>query len=429
MERFIGLLGVLVFLAVAYAMSTDRKRISPRIVFGGLGLQIVLAFLLIRFQPVVDVFDKFAQFVNGIISASYAGSAFIFGGLSDPGAGSWGFVFAFRVLPIIIFFASFMAVLYHWGIMQRFIAALAWLLRKTMGVTGAEAMSMAANVFVGQTEAPLCVKPFIPKMTQSQLMALMTGGFATIAGSVLAAYVGMLGGTDEAQQVLFAKHLLTASLLSAPAAFVIAKIMIPETQEPPDETIPVEHQERPTRNVLDAAAAGATDGMKLAMNVAAMLVAFVALLSLVNWPLEAFGRWGPIADWRAAAGVGDLSLELILGWLFMPVAWVMGVEWADCGLFGTLLGQKLVVTEFIAYGSLADAIHADGGSLISPRTAQLAAFALCGFANFPSIAIQIGGLTAIAPSRRSDFASLGLKAMFAGAMASWMTACIAGLFI
>lgn len=429
MERFIGLLGVLVFLAVACAMSTDRKRISPRIVLGGLGLQFALAFLLIRFDPVVGVFEKVAQFVNGIISASYAGSAFIFGGLSDPGAGAWGFVFAFRVLPIIIFFASFMAVLYHWGIMQRLVAALAWLLRKTMGVTGAEAMSMAANVFVGQTEAPLCVKPFIPKMTQSQLMALMTGGFATIAGSVLAAYVGMLGGVEEAQQVLFAKHLLTASLLSAPAAFVIAKIMVPETQEPPDESIPVEHEERSTRNVLDAAAAGATDGLKLALNVAAMLVAFVALLALVNWPLEAFGRWQPIADWRAAAGVGDLSLELILGWLFMPVAWVMGVEWGDCGLFGTLLGQKLVVTEFIAYGSLADAIHADGGSLISPRTAQLAAFALCGFANFPSIAIQIGGLTAIAPSRRSDFASLGLKAMFAGAMASWMTACIAGLFI
>lgn len=430
MQRFVGILGVLTMLGLAYALSSHRKRISPRIVLGGIGLQLVLAWLLLAFPPVVAAFDKLAGAVNTVIGFADEGIAFIFGdALLDP-TGPWGFVFAIKVLPVIIFFASFMGVMYHLGIMQRVVSALAWVMRTAMGVTGTEALAMAANVFVGQTEAPLCVKPYVEKMTNSQLMALMAGGFATIAGSVLAAYVGILGGDDPVQRELFIKHLLTASVMSAPAAFVIAKIIVPETAQPIDETKFLFEQKRETQNVLDAAAKGATDGMKLALNVAAMLIAFVALLALLNWPIAAFGDWEPVADWRAARDIPPFSLQYLLGWFFRPLAWVMGAAWQDCQTFGALLGEKIIATEFIAYSTLAKIIHdPESATAMSSRSIQIATYALCGFANLPSIAIQIGGMTAIAPSRRSDFARLGLRAMIAGALASWMTASIAGVFV
>jgi len=349
-------------------------------------------------------------------------------------------VFAFRVLPIIVFFASFMAVLYHLGIMQRVVAGLAWLLRATLGVTGTEALAMAANVFVGQTEAPLCVRPFIPRMTRAQLATLMVGGFATIAGSVFAAYVAMLGGDDpdSPARLEFIMHLITASVLSAPAAFVMARIIVPERGTPIDEGLRSAPVERTTRNTLDAAAAGATDGLRLALNVAAMLVAFVALLALVNMVLGALGQVGLPRLALDKLEVDSLRLEVILGWLLAPVAWTMGVPWEECSFFGTLLGEKLVVTEFIAYGHLAADLRLATAYQLDPsaplpqlshRSAAIAAYALCGFANFPSIAIQIGGLTALAPTRRSEFASLGLRAMLGGAFASWMTACIAGILL
>jgi CNT family concentrative nucleoside transporter len=427
MERFTGLIGLAVLMAIAYALSVDRRRISPRIVVGGVLLQFAFAFLFLQYEPVAKIFEYFAELVTTVISFANEGTAFIFGDKLTDAKGPWGFIFAVKVLPVIVFFASLMTVLYHLRIMQVVVAGVAWVLRRTMGVTGAEAISAAANIFLGQTEAPLLVKPYIAGMTRSQIMAVMVGGFATIAGSVMAAYIGILGGEGHEQQVLYAKHLMTASVMSAPAGFVMAKIMMPELESPRDESLrSLLSDERTTRNLVDAAASGATDGLRLALNVAAMLVAFVSLLAMANWPLQALSGWGPVAEWRAAHGVPVLSLQTMLGWVFTPLAWTMGVEWKDCGFFGSLLGHQLIATEFIAYLKLGAGIR-DG--TVGPRAAQIATYALCGFANFPSIAIQIGGLSGMAPERRADFATLGLRAMTAGALACWMTGAIASVFI
>lgn len=432
MERAQGLIGIALLLGIGLLLSSSRRRVPWKLVGGGVVLQFALAGLLLALPPIVTAFEWVAGGINRVIGSADDGIRFVFGSLGDA-SGPWGFVFAFRVLPVIVFFASLMAVLYHLRVMQAVIGVLAWMLRRGLGVTGVEALAMAANVFVGQTEAPLCVKPYIAGMTRAQLMTLMTGGFATIAGSVLFAYVGMLGGDDEAARVEFIKHLLTASLLSAPAAFVMARVMVPETESPGNEesvlrSVAPPADEPPTRNVLDAAAAGASDGLRLALNVAAMLIAFVALLAVVDLPLAALGEWGPVRAWLDARGVGDLGLQVILGWMLAPVAWALGVPWAEASVVGGLLGQKLIVTEFLAYASLRELIAAGPGA-ISHRSAVLATYALCGFANFPSIAIQIGGLSALAPERRSDLASLGIRAMVAGACASWMTACVAGVVL
>jgi CNT family concentrative nucleoside transporter len=424
-----GLAGVLAILGIALLFSTDRRAIRPRTVLAGLALQFALAFLLLRFPPVVAAFDLFAAGVAKVISFADEGTRFIFGNATDAG-GAWGFIFAVKVLPIIIFFASVMAVLYHLGIMQRVIAVLAALLRRALGVTGVEAMSAAANIFVGQTEAPLTVRPFIPRMTRSQLMAVMAGGFATIAGSVMAAYVVMLGGDDPAARAEVAKHFMIASVMSAPAALVIAKIMLPETQSAPDESVAgLRNLPRTTANVMDAAAEGATDGLKLALNVAAMLVAFVSLIALLNWPLAALSDlnsdWLPIASWRAQLGLPVLTFQNILGAVLQPIAWLMGAG-SDAHKVGAVMGQAVVATEFVAYLDLAGMVKSGE---ISSRASTIAIYALCGFANLPSIAIQIGGLGAMAPERRSEIAALGLRAMTAGALACWMTGAIAGVFV
>jgi len=282
---------------------------------------------------------------------------------------------------------------------------------------------------VGQTEAPLCIKPYLQRMTRSQLNLVMTGGFATIAGSVLAAYVGMLGGDDPAERAMWVKQLLTASVMSAPAAFVLAKVIVPETESPPDESdLRMAEDAEPAANLFDAAARGATDGMRLAINVAAMLVAFVSLLALVNMPLEALGRTGGLDGWLASRGVAELNLQIVLGAVFAPLAWAMGVPWEDSVFFGRLMGEKLVVTEFVAYQTLAEGVRRDQGpALLGDRSARMAAFALCGFANFASIGIQIGGLSALVPGRRKDLVSLAMRAMIGGALASWVTAAVAGI--
>jgi CNT family concentrative nucleoside transporter len=433
MTQYQGLIGAAGLLLIGLLLSTDRRRINWRVVLAGLVLQVVIAFLVLRFGPVVAVFDALARGVTAVIGFADEGTRFMFGNLADPG-GPWGFVFAVRVLPVIVFFASLMTVLYHLGVMQRVVAGVAWLLRKSMGITGAEALSAAANIFVGQTEAPLVVKPYIAGMTRSQLMAIMTGGFATIAGSVMAAYIGVLGdaygvisGNAEQGRELFAKHLLTASLMSAPAGLVFAKLMAPETETPRAESVSaLMSEEVGTRNVVDAAAAGAADGLRLALNVAAMLVAFVALLALVNWPLAALSEWGPVARWRGEVGLPPLTLENLLGGLLAPLAWGLGVPWADAGNLAGLLGKQVIATEFMAYLSLADMIKA---GTVDPRTAQIATYCLCGFANVASIGIQIGGLSALAPERRSELASIAPRAMLAGALACWMTGAIAGVFI
>ena len=432
MERFVGLFGIVALLGLALAMSSKRSRVDWKIVALGLGLQVVIAFLVIKFPPVVQVFDTLAGTFNGVISAADSAIAFMFGGLSNPG-GPWGFVFAVRVMPVIIFFSALMAVLYHVGLMQRVVAVLAWGLRGALRVTGTEALVVAANVFMGQTEAPLCIRPYLDKLSRSQIMVLMVGGFATIAGSVLAGYVSLLG--EE-----YTRHFIAASLMSAPAAFVLAKILEPETGTPVDGGLDVQwggsEDPGPARGsrkaksmvsgMLDAASRGTTDGLKLAVNVCAMLIAFIALLNLVNLGLAGWSQIPVLLD-HTADPWPVVTLESILGWLLQPVAFLLGAPWHEADKLGSLIGQKIVLTEFIAYGNLAE--MSTGPDALSERTRAIAAYALCGFANFPSIAIQIGGLSALVPSRRSEIAGLGLRAMLGGALASAMTAAIAGLFI
>jgi concentrative nucleoside transporter, CNT family len=440
MERFIGLLGVAVMVLLALFLSYDRKRVQWKFVLIGIASQVVLAGVILRVPGFKEAFEKLGWLVNQVIQKSEFGIDFVFGAALRDASKPWGFIFAVKVLPIIIFFSALMSVLYHLGVMQRVVAALAWALRTTLRVTGAEATCMAANIFIGQTEAPLTVKPLIPTMTRAQLMLVMLGGFAHIAGSVLGAYVMMLGGENAAEQTRYATHLIGASLMSAPAAFVMARIIMPETQTPPaeDPQSLKTASEEDHANLFDAAAGGATTGLKLALNIGAMLIAFVALLALVNWPIHAIGEipaiksflmehgWVVVERGEHGLSTPGLSLQVMLGWIFAPLAWTMGIAWADAFTIGGLLGEKLILTEFVAYLHLGEAKQA---GTISSRSAQIGAYALCGFANFASIAIQIGGLSVLAPERRKEFAQLALRAMLGGALATQMTASIAGLFI
>ncbi len=420
------MLGVLLLLGIALWMSSDRRRVRWRIVVGGIGLQFALAVLVLRVSIVRGFFDHIAAGAKKLMSFTDYGAEFVFGHdlYSERAV---GFIFAFHVLPTIIFFASFMSVLYHLGIMQKIVRAMAYVMSRAMGVSGAESLAMAANVFVGQTEAPLVVKPYVPLMTRSELLTLMVGGFATIAGGVFAAYVQMLGGDDPELSVEFAKHLLTASIMSAPAAFVMAKIIVPETEQSnTGETVTADF-ERNTVNVLDAATAGASDGLRLAANVGAMLLALISLIAALDYLLGIVGSlWfmQPLLDYLQ---IDELSLKSVLGVLFSPLAWAMGVAWEDIRVFGSLLGEKIVLTEFIAYSSLAEITQS--ATPMQARSTTIATYALCGFANFGSIAIQLGGIGGIAPERRSDLARLGLRAMIGGAMASFMTATIAGILL
>ena len=422
--RWHGLLAIAAFLLVATLCSTRRSAIRLRVVAIGLLLQIGIALLLLRVPATAAAFGAFAGGVAKAIGFADEGSRFVFGSLADA-EGPWGFVFAFRVLPVIVFFAAMMAVLYRLRVMPALVAAAAWALRRSLGVSGTEALATASNVLLGQTEAPLCVRPYLPTMTRSQLMVVMTGGFATIAGSVLAGYVAFLGGEDEALRTEFARHLLTASLMSAPAAFVMAKLFVPETEAIAEDSLRGE-QLRPGSNLLDALAVGAADGVRLAANVAAMLIAFVAVLALLDWPIRSLGEWGPVASWRAEAGFGAWGLSPLLGLAFAPVAWLLGVSGGDVARVGELLGTQVVATEFVAYLRLAE-MQAAGE--LSPRSVVIATYALCGFANLPSIAIQIGGLGALAPTRRPEFSRLAFRAMLAGAMACWSTAAVAALVL
>lgn len=421
-----AVIGVVCLCLIAWACSSNRRRIPWRVVLGGLGLQVVLAGLILGVPFTASVFEWIARQVSTAIGMANEGSAFLFGSLAAVD-GPAGFVFAFRVLPVIVYFAAVMAALYHLGVMQRVVASMAWVMRRTLKVSGAESLTVAANVLVGQTEAPLCIKPFLPKMTRSQLMVVMTGGFATIAGSVLAGYVDFLGGADEEARIRFTKHLITASLMSAPAAFVMAKLMLPESEEEPAETLNAQPTEdRVASNVLDAVVVGATDGLKLALNVGAMLIAFIAILALLDWPIGALSETEWIAGWRETNGYGIWSVQGGLGLLFQPIAWCIGAPSADIPQIGRLLGTSMVATEFVAYADLRT-MMAEG--TISPRGVIVVTYALCGFANIPSMAIQIGGLGAIAPTRRADFSSLAPRAMLAGALACWSTAAIASAIV
>ena len=418
MEKFISVFGIFTILGLAYLLSNNKNKIDKKLIFWGISLQIFFALMILKVPGGKIVFGWIDTIIKKILDFSVEGSKFLFGNLADdslyfPSDGSWpgfGFQFAFLVLPTVIFFSSIMSVLYHIGIMQKIIKVISKIMQKTMGTSGAETTSISANIFVGQTEAPLVIKPFINKMTNSELTAIMTGGFATVAGGVMAAYVLMLNKVIPG----IAGHLLAASIMSAPAALVIAKIIYPETSTPETAKEDVElAQVSDEANFLEAIGNGATEGMKLAINIAAMLIAFISVIALLNWVLSLI-----------SFGNNILSIEMILGYVFMPLAFLMGAPWSEAHILGSLMGQKLVLTEFIAYGNLASL-----SDQISTRTATIAAYSLCGFANFASIGIQLGGIGSIAPERKKDLAKLVTKALIGGALASWFTATIAGILI
>ena len=402
MERLIPVFGLAVFVGLSYAFSVDRRAVKWSPVLWGIALQLIFAILILKTAPGLAVFKFLGDMVTQFLNFSDAGAKFIFG---DNFADHF---IAFKVLPTIIFVSSFITILYYYGILQRVVQAVAWLMIKTMKTSGAETLSCAANIFVGQTEAPLLIKPYLATMTLSELHAVMTGGFATIAGGVMAAYISF--GVP-------AHHLIAASVMSAPAALAISKLLYPETEKSLTAGKVEVKVEQIYANAVDAAASGASDGLKLAANVAAMLIAFLGLLAFVNALLGWFG---------GLISLPQLSLELICAYLMAPVAWLMGVPWADCAEVGVILAKKTILTEFIAYLDLMQLVKQQA---ISERSQIISTYALCGFSNIGSIGIQIGGIGALAPSRQGDLARLSVRALIAGSLACFMTACIAGMLI
>lgn len=413
MSSLISLLGIVVLLGIAYLLSNNRKAINFRTVFGALAIQVSLGAFILYVPIGRDALLAVANGVSKVISYGNEGIKFLFGALAGDKVfevfGGEGFIFAVRVLPVIVFFSALISLLYYIGIMQWVIKIIGGALQRMLGTSQAESMSAAANIFVGQTEAPLIVKPYISKMTESELFAIMCGGLASIAGSVMAGYAGM--GVPLT-------YLIAASFMAAPAGLLFAKILYPQTETFNDDIEKVE-MEKPS-NVLDAAAAGASSGMQLALNVGAMLIAFVALIALINGMLGGIGGW---------VGMPDLSLGMIFGWVFRPLAWVLGVPWGEAGVAGQMIGTKLAINEFVGYKEFAPYLTPDAPMQLADKTKAIITFALCGFANFSSIAILIGGLGGLAPNRRGDIARLGLKAVIAGSLANLLSATIAGLFI
>ena len=407
MGRLTGLLGLLVILAAAYLFSARRKAIRPSLLLWGLGLQFVFAFLVLK-TGAGRLFEAATVAVNALLGYAEKGSEFVFGPLGSK-TGSLGVVFAFQVLPIVIFIASLFSVLYYLGVMQFFVKNMARLMQRVMGASGAESTNVAASIFMGQTEAPLTIRPFLPGLTQSELFTVMTSGMAHVSGAVMAAYV-VIAHVEI-------KHLLTAVIMTAPATIMLAKMLMPEVDKPATAGKVDIHIEKPGVNIIDAAARGAGEGLHLALNIGAMLIAFLALIALVNGMLG----WVHGLPWL---GWLPVSLEQLFGIVFSPVAWILGVSWKDATTVGNLLGTRMVLNEFVAFTQL--------GPLqprLDPRSFTIATYALCGFANFSSIAIQIGGIGALAPSRKSDLARLGLKAMAVGTMANFMSAAIAGMLL
>jgi CNT family concentrative nucleoside transporter len=433
LERLRSVLGLLALTGIAWLMSIDRARVAWRVVAWGISLQLLFALFILKTPVGVSIFETMNVVIVALLGFTVDGARFLFGnlvyntvpvGAGDPGQGAFtempgmvantGGFFAFNVLPTIIFFSSLMTILYHLGIMQLAVKGVAWVMQRTMKTSGAETLSAAGNIFVGQTEAPLLIKPFVERMTMSELMAVMTAGFATVAGGVMAAYVGML--------LLYfpdiAGHLMAASVMSAPAALVVAKLMVPETETAETAGRLDFSVERPDVNVIDAAARGASEGLYLALNVGALLLAFVALIYMFNGMLGWVG---------GLAGLEGLTLEAILGWVLAPLAWLMGVPWADAPQIASLMGVKTVLNEFFAYIQLAGVLG--GEHDLQPRSIIIVTYALAGFANFSSIAIQLGGIGGIAPSRRHDLSRLGLRAMIGGSIAAFMTATVAGMIL
>jgi concentrative nucleoside transporter, CNT family len=409
MARFTGLLGIATMLLLAWLLSTNRRAIQLRTIAWGLGLQVVFAFLVLKFEAGRRAFQIAGDGVKKLLDYSYAGSEFVFGPLGAKNS-SLGLIFAFQVLPTIIFIAAFFALLYYLGVMQFFIRIAAWVMARVMGASGAESLNVAASIFMGQTEAPLTIRPFLPQLTHSELMTVMTSGMAHVSGGIMAAYIAF--GVE-------AKHLLTAVIMTAPGTLLMAKMMVPETEQAvtAGKLAMPESEEHKEDNFLGAIARGTTDGLALAVNVAAMLIAFLALIALSN------GILGGIHNWHGMAWFPS-SLQQIFGWIFAPVAWVIGVPWHDSRAIGNLLGVRMVLNELVAFSFLGPM-----KATLDPRSFTIATFALCGFANFSSIGIQIGGIGALAPNKRSELAKLGIRAMLAGTMANLLSASIVGMFL
>jgi concentrative nucleoside transporter, CNT family len=405
MGRFTGILGLITMLGLGYLFSTNRKAIRLKTVGWGLGLQVVFAFFVLKMETGRDLFQKAGDAVNRLLGYAFAGSQFVFGDLGKQGS-HLGFYFAFQVLPTVIFICALFAVLYYIGIMQIVIRIAAWFMTRFMGVSGAESLNVAASIFMGQTEAPQTIRPFLPELTYSELMTVMTSGMAHVSGSIMAAYIAF--GIEP-------KHLLSAVIMTAPGTLLMAKMFVPETETPKTAGRVVMPKEEERTNLLGAIARGTTDGLHMALNIAAMLIAFLALIALLD------GIMGGIhthITWFPA------SLEFILGKLFAPVAFVIGVPWRDCAAIGNLLGVRMVLNELVAFSMLGPQ-----RAVLDPRSFTIATFALCGFANFSSIGIQMGGIGALAPNKRGELAKLGLRAMLAGTMANLMSASIAGMLL
>ena len=410
MARFTGVLGLLTMLALAYLFSTDRRAIKVKTIAWGLALQIAFAFLVFYWTLGQQLFLRAGNAVNKLLAYSYVGSEFVFGEIGKQRS-SLGFIFAFQVLPTIIFIAALFALLYYLGVMQVIIRGAAWLMQRVMGASGAESLNVAASIFMGQTEAPLTIRPFLPDLTQSELMTIMTSGMAHVSGGIMAAYIAF--GVE-------ARHLLTAVIMTAPGTIMMAKMLVPETGQPKTMgTVHMENVERDT-NFLAAIARGTTEGLGMAINVGAMLIAFLALIALTN------GIMGGIHNWLGGHGMlwFPSSLQQIFGWAFAPVAWIIGVPWRDCVQIGNLLGTRMVVNELVAFSYLGPM-----KGTLDPRSFTIATFALCGFANFSSIGMQIGGIGALAPNQKSQLAKFGIRAMLAGTMANLMSASIVGIFL
>ena len=414
MGRFTGILGLVTMLGLAYAFSTNRHAIRLKTVAWGLGLQFVFAVFVLRIDAGRQGFQKAGDVVNRLLSYAFAGSQFVFGELGKQGS-HLGFYFAFQVLPTIIFIAAFFAVLYHYGIMQFIIKIAAWVMTRVMGASGAESLNVAASIFMGQTEAPLTIRPFLADLTRSELMTVMTSGMAHVSGGIMAAYIAF--GIEP-------KHLLSAVIMTAPGTLLMAKMLVPETEKPKTagRVVMSEEEERTEKeeNLLGAVARGTTDGLHLALNIAAMLISFLALIALTN------GIMGGIHNWLGSHGIFWFpeSLEKIFGVLFAPVAWVIGIPWHDCPIVGNLLGTRMVLNELVAFSMLGPQ-----RAVLDPRSFTIATFALCGFANLSSIGIQIGGIGALAPNKKGELARLGIRAMLAGTMANLMSASIAGMLL
>ena len=423
-----GLLGLTSLILISYLLSNNRKKIQWKTVFISIFIQFVIAVLILKISLIQSVFEIISKIFVRIINYTTSGSSFLFSSLVDQQ--KFTYIFAFQVLPVIIFFSALTSVLYHLGVIQKIVSFLAWILNKFLKITGAESLSLAGNIFLGQTESPILIKSYLGKMTKSQLFIVMVGGMSTVAGSVLAAYIGLLGGNDINEQLKFSNHLLTASVMAAPGAVAISKIIFPEETKSVKEEIKIETKNK-NGNILLSITGGTIEGVKLAVNVGAMLLVFIAFIALLNdimWLIgELFNLNGLISE---STSFNHFSIEFVLGYLFAPMMWLIGVTYQECAIMGQLLGVKIVSSEFVAFTQLADLKNINNSiELLSKKSITMATFMLCGFANLTSIGIQIGGIGVLAPAQRKNLSELGFKAMIAGTIVSLISACIAGALI